>query len=366
MWRAPGSGASRASAVFSCAIESPGQRPRVLPSLYSVRVTFLTFNRCGSQWVRDVLTDPEMLRPAGFRAIPGSTNVPGSVWNEALVNYWPRQPDRTFAGPLYAAPPSSWEAHRKPGDKALIVLRDPRDLIVSMAYSVAFSHPSCAVVDFSREGFQRLDRANRLALSAYLFYSPSAAFREWAVRPMQANEYRTSYETLIASGLEEFLRIVGFLGWRVPESTVARVVDRHSFKARSGRPRGDSDSSSHFRRAIPGDWKNHFDRQLGETFERYFPNLLVEAGYEASNAWYLALSKRARYPRAFADSRKAHTLREELARAREEALQLHRVCAERLAYIEQQGELSRRHIAIIEDLKARLEVQSRKSHRAGR
>ncbi|MSV28599.1 MAG: hypothetical protein EXQ52_07620 [Bryobacterales bacterium] len=260
---------------------SRGNRDAIIES---VRVNFVTFHKSGSQWVRDVLTDQELLGPSGLtRASTGINH---------FLQPWPKLPDNSFAGPVYGLSPDEWEFYSAPADKAVIVLHDPRDIVVSWADSITFSHVDSAIVDLLREGLATLSRRNRLQFGIAQFRFNSNSYRGWATRAPRENECRTSYEKLVSSGAAEFIRIVRFLGWPVPDGQIAATVERHSFLARSGRRPGETDIHSHYRRGISGDWRNHFDRRLGELFERALPGLVAAGAYEASNEWYRNLPER--------------------------------------------------------------------------
>jgi hypothetical protein len=60
-------------------------------------------------------------------------------------------------------------------------------------------------------------------------------------------------------------------------------VQRASFRAVSGRSAGDEDLSSHLRKGIVGDWKNHFDGAALSRFEAVAGPLLQELGYATTS-----------------------------------------------------------------------------------
>ncbi len=313
-----------------------------------MRVSFFTFHKSGSQWVRDVLTDGELMGPAGCnRAFTG--------WN-LFFQPWPNQPDNTFGGPIYGCAPEQWETHSAAGDKALIVLRDPRDIVVSWADSLTFSHVDATAVDLLRGGLTNVGRRNRILFGINQFRFSTSGYLGWATRALLENEFRTTYETLVGCGAAEFIRIVRFLGWPVSDEQIGKAVERHSFLARSGRQPGQADTHSHYRRGVHGDWKNGFDRTLGALFERAIPGLVVAGGYEASNEWHRDLPENIAGldDAPSAPGMTEHRLLAELARAREEAQLYKHVCEERLRLIEHLAELGRRHIEIIERQKARI------------
>ena len=59
-------------------------------------------------------------------------------------------------------------------------------------------------------------------------------------------------------------------------------VQRASFRALSGREAGDEDLSSHLRKGIVGDWKNHFGEAALSRFEAVAGPLLQELGYASA------------------------------------------------------------------------------------
>jgi hypothetical protein len=246
------------------------------------RVVHLTFHKCGSQWVRDVLTDPEIVALNGIPMERAGVNL--------FVEPWPAQNPGTFIGPIYNASSKLWSANRGSEDRAIIVLRDPRDRLVSWVISMAYSHGlDPFTLEIFRELFVELDAQKRLLLGLYELRRVSDLLYSWANYESTGQDYITTYEKLSMDELGEFRRIVTFLGWNIPESTLAAVVHRHSFFERSGRERGHTNIHSHFRRGVPGDWRNHFDRGLGRAFEMLFPNLLLELGYETTRNWFEGL-----------------------------------------------------------------------------
>lgn len=239
------------------------------------RVTHITFHKCGSQWVRDVLVAPEIKAYSHFEDAKLSPNI--------IHFKWPQQAKRTVLGPVYYAKPADFLATRKRGDKSIFVLRDPRDRMISYIFSIAFSHVGSSIM---REPLRSLSTRQKLQFGIYDLGSVSSVFREWAAFPAHPDVFKTSYERIVENDFEEFKAIMRFLDWPVPDDVLERVVTRLSFKARSGREPGDVNLHSHYRKGEPGDWRNYFDKSLGAEFERIHPDLLVACGYERSSLWY--------------------------------------------------------------------------------
>jgi hypothetical protein len=86
-------------------------------------------------------------------------------------------------------------------------------------------------------------------------------------------ELHARLEPLIGQMLE-------FLGADSSAASIRQCLEAGSFESLSkGRSRGEEDRSSFFRKGIIGDWKNQFDAEATEAFDREAGALLSELGY---------------------------------------------------------------------------------------
>lgn len=246
------------------------------------RVYQLTFYKAGSQWVRDVLTDPRVLAETGFRLGAGGIDIPSEPWPELKAG--------EIAAPLYCAAPRDWEAYSTDSDRAIVILRDPRDIVVSLAASYRASHAPSQTTRLLRGPINSASPQHRLLLAMFAFSSWSDRLRPWSRTKLYRNAFVTTYCNLVDDQLGEFARIFDFLGWKIPAATLSAVLAENDFTARTGRARGDENVFNHRRKGQPGDWRNHFDIETGRVFEESFPRLLIDLGYEQSVDWWQALS----------------------------------------------------------------------------
>jgi hypothetical protein len=235
------------------------------------RIVHLTFYKSASQWVRDVLTDPEISQVTGF-----PLSLEGA---DTTVDGWPVQPPRTFAGPIYGASYHEWDSNARSEDRAIVVLRDPRDIVISLVFSLGFSHIPSVVT-----------RLLRGPIGMYLLTNWAERMRSWGAISSGTREYVAMYHALIEDPNKEFSSICRFLNWDVAPPLLHRIIDRHSFERRTGRRPGEVNPYSHRRKGIAGDWRNYFDRELGAEFEASFPGLLVDLRFETTKCWYEMLS----------------------------------------------------------------------------
>lgn len=248
----------------------------------SNRVLHITLRKCGSQWVRDVLSAPEIVR---FSGLPYS----GVTLVQSLKEHGSLSiKDNTFSGPIYGMNAWEWQYWKKPSDKALVVLRDPRDLVVSQMFSLLFSHASTEAIDFGRYLLHSMtDDTERLQ---YMIYETGKGndekfFLTW-LHTQIPDVLQVRYEDLVASEFSCFRNIVDWLKWPVPEDVLANVVKRLSFEHRSGRKPGLEDKFSHYRRGVSGDWRNYFTKALGKWWEYLHPGFLTTIGYETADNWW--------------------------------------------------------------------------------
>lgn len=246
-----------------------------------VRLYHLTFYKCGSQWVRDILDDPRILEYSGHRLTAGGINLQAEPWPQI-------QPGE-IASPLYSTGTGEWKQVARPEDRALVVIRDPRDIVVSLVYSVSLSHTPTPITRLLREPISTATPAHRIRIGMFLLAQWVDYMRTWCQGPELDNVYLVKYVALNEDLAGELRQLFAFLRWPVPEEVVQAVAADHSFESRSGRKRGEENEFSHRRKGIAGDWKNHFDRELGELFEMTFPSLLTDLGYEQTRTWWETL-----------------------------------------------------------------------------
>jgi len=246
------------------------------------RVLHITLHKCGSQWVRDVLTDPRLRKEGALPYSGRSFSL--KVHPEPGLSL----PAGTLSGPIYDMNRWEWRAWREPGDRAVVVLRDPRDRLVSLLYSILYSHKEERFVKHERQLMQAVDFDQLLAQRITNFGGTMRVYLTW-LKDTDEDALVLAYEALVEDQHRTFQRVADWLGWEVSQGTLKTVVDDHAFERRTGRSRGEADSRSHHRKGIAGDWENHFLRKHGESWERLFPGVLTSLGYEDSDRWWQRL-----------------------------------------------------------------------------
>ena len=162
--------------------------------------------------------------------------------------------------------------------RRFVVLRDLRDTLISLYYSLRHSHavltPHIAGV---RDELASLDvESGLLRLLDGPLRNIAAIQRSWA------NSSFFRYEDLLSEPESELQAIVE--ASEIPVD-VRMAVRRHSFERVFGRKPGTEDVASHLRKGVAGDWRNHFDSRLKTAFKERFGDVLTLTGYEPSLDW---------------------------------------------------------------------------------
>ncbi|MCC6285020.1 MAG: sulfotransferase domain-containing protein [Phycisphaerales bacterium] len=95
-----------------------------------------------------------------------------------------------------------------------------------------------------------------------------------------------SYEQLRSDCAAHLARVIEHVSGKAPDPwRVQTAVDKFSIERQTGRKPGEENRSHFIRKAVAGDWKNHFTRSAAETFDRLGGAALVRLGYEKDNTW---------------------------------------------------------------------------------
>lgn len=176
-----------------------------------------------------------------------------------------------------------------PPYRAYHVVRDPRDLLVSAYFSHRNSHELQAWLEAHRKSLLEVDEVEGLHLQMdfWLMEYMLNQMREWDFG--NSNVFELRYEDLIAEPHLQLRRAYEFIGLfdlGLTDSAFDVVLRQHSFEYKSGgRQPGESDVHSHYRRGVPGDWRNHFLPEHVEHFKEKYGDLVLTWGYERDGAW---------------------------------------------------------------------------------
>lgn len=175
---------------------------------------------------------------------------------------------------------------RQNGWATVFVLRDPRDVVVSLMHYVADKQVQH---DF-HEAFQTVWRTPKARLQAIIegarlphsrLSDPATQYRRY-LDWLEFDEVLTvRFEDLILNRRETLGRILDFVqqrgAWRLtlPREQALDALEAAIRPQRSGT----------FRRGQPGEWRQWFDEDLKRLFKERTGDLLIRLGYERDYDW---------------------------------------------------------------------------------
>jgi hypothetical protein len=237
----------------------------------------LTHAKAGSSWIYHILTDlfPDRIAPRG-RLVAEATG--GDLSKHVFA-----------AGRVYGAMfmrAGEFDAHPELANALrFVMIRDLRDTLVSLYFSVKISHPLDA------EGKKQRERETLQSLSEeegllHLVETQLGRVAEVQSSWLGRDELLYRYEDMLPRDYT-LLRELLIERFRLPitEKALRRAVGKYSFEALYKRKLGEENTSSHGRQGAPGNWRKHFTPRVSETFAQRFGQLLIDTGYERDLAW---------------------------------------------------------------------------------
>jgi len=237
----------------------------------STTLFHITHWKAGSQWIHRILNYcahdriiPPQLDPQLFLK---AEILPGKIYPTLYLSY------HDF---IQAALPKDY--------KYFVVIRDLRDVLVSLYFSLKISHTlKDDGILFLRNilaGLKNEDDALIFLMEKLL--GPYADIQySWH----QVSQPLIRYEDLLERDVEILTPIL-MDGLAISKRVARQAIEANRFEViTQGRKRGQEDVSAHERKGIPGDLKNHFSDRVKQEFKQKYGDLLIKTGYESNNNW---------------------------------------------------------------------------------
>ncbi len=244
-------------------------------------IVHVTHWKAGSQWIFRILNEccPE-------RIITPETD------GEHFINA-PVLPGKIY--PTVYLPKQTIDDITLPADtRFFVILRDPRDTLVSLYYSSKVSHVLEKNFTLKRRlHLQIVSEEEGLLemLEAKIMKDILDIHTSWTHSAATV----LSYEDLIERDEEllvPLLTRICPLG--VDESILRSAIHRNRFEVVSGRALGVEDVQSHLRFGQPGNWRKHFTPKVAEAFETRFGTQMRQLDYVQDDTWILEAQARGR------------------------------------------------------------------------
>jgi lipopolysaccharide transport system ATP-binding protein len=244
-----------------------------MPFFEHTTVFHVTHYKAGSRWIHRILK----------RCVRERLLAVQADRKELLEE--PIEPGRVYSA-CYVTKDEFDGLETPPDSKRFVVLRDPRDTLVSGYFSLKGSHPTYKNEEVAamRGRLQDMDLEQGLLHTLEDWLPANIEIqRSW----IESGEPIVQFEELLKDDhgiLRDVLLTRCELG--VPERRLRKAIDRERFDRLSGgRQPGEEDTTAHYRKGIAGDWRNYFSEPLKDAFKESYGELLIKAGYERDSSW---------------------------------------------------------------------------------
>lgn len=178
------------------------------------------------------------------------------------------------------------------GIRVILMLRDPRDQLISRMFHVKRST--------QHAWHERMKpMSNDEALMQCIIGGKGLPSTDTMIRLAQtwidneADILCVRYEDMLAEPVQNFRKVLSYLGIENAHYLAEVIVERNRFERlsvgrriwQSGRKPGEAKHDSHFRKGIAGDWKNHLNADHIERFKEIAGQQLIDLGYEKDFEW---------------------------------------------------------------------------------
>ncbi|MEM9185743.1 MAG: sulfotransferase domain-containing protein [Planctomycetota bacterium] len=227
--------------------------------------------RTGSRWLLRVLSDPTVYRYSGLTMQP-YPQLPDRLPTRNGERRPPAVRTRSIVGPLYYDYQSFAAVPKPDSYRAVFVLRDPRDIIVSHYFSTRDTHRLNPMICERRHVLGSIDeREGMLKMIEWnesdgMFSSIEGWLNEIEAQPDRLRLCR--YEDITGPQQVDFLgELLEFMDVKVPEPDYADLLDRYSLTKMRGGKTGAVVANSHYRSGRSGGWKEKLDDELMERLQ---------------------------------------------------------------------------------------------------
>jgi hypothetical protein len=237
--------------------------------------------KTGSQWIRKILSDPQVCRYSGLTPYHYQSKLPGKRDSRPLKDrvFVEPFPTRTIISPLYISFEKFTLLPKPQVYRVFFVQRDPRDILISWYFSMKHSHPILGNIPQLRQTLNAASfQEGILYAMEHLHRSGHfEALASWIDAPKSdPNAAVFRFEDLIGpTSPDVFTALFKHCGISIPRDVLNTILAKHSFQALSGREQGDEKPEAHYRKGISGDWKNYLNDDLLKRFEDLTGDLIA-------------------------------------------------------------------------------------------
>ena len=240
--------------------------------------------KSGSQWFKMMFSDQIFWQKIKLLLYAPSDNF--ITDEKQTIQKLKKLPKDIMISPLYVRF-NDFAKMDKSDNKAFFVARDPRDLIISNYFSLKYSHdPYHEYILMMRDKLNSMSQDDGITEIINSFTKGTKNTLEGWFTQKSENIKLIKYENIFGpKQFDFFSELLDFCDIKLTDEEIIQLLNKYSFQKISGRKQGSEDIQHHYRKGIPGDWKNYFTAQQKDLFKILSGDILITCGYEKDNNW---------------------------------------------------------------------------------
>jgi len=162
--------------------------------------------------------------------------------------------------------------------KNILLIRDPRDILVSLYFSVRFSHriPKLEGAEHPMANTRR--KLQKMGIDQYVLNAAPTVMRNYLAYSQHLPTETTRvyrYEDIVFRKREWLEDMLDFLDLKLSKSRIREIVDKHDIRP------GVEDPTKHVRQVTPGNYNHHLDRVTVDKLDEILEPVLHTYQYDS-------------------------------------------------------------------------------------
>lgn len=163
----------------------------------------------------------------------------------------------------------------------VLMIRDPRDILVSGYFSMAYSHPEPSKLGSKYEGFmEKRNKAQQTLIDEYVkAESPKVylVFKRYhdLLLNNRSNVYVTKYEDMISDFQGWLTKLLNYTGLEISEDLKNDFINKHN-----GLKPKKENKAKHIRKGTSGDYKQKLNEETMQFLNTKFSDILEQYSYK--------------------------------------------------------------------------------------
>lgn len=229
--------------------------------------------KTGSQWIKSVFGDTDVVKNTGLRVHP--------QFRYEIGEFKKSFPKYTFVPGLYI-PYELYREIKKPDKhKTIYVIRDPREVVVSWYYSMRYTHSLMGTVRYHRRKLKQLGESEGIEYCIKHLQWKFSFVRSWWQGCEDSRVLTVRFENLTRNPIQEWKKIFEHCGIKIDKSKLKAVLDRYTkekMRKKDMKKRKEK-SRSHYRKDKKS-WDELFKSRHIEIFRKINGDIVDRLGYE--------------------------------------------------------------------------------------